>query len=78
MRGVGPDSSGPARVRRSTLQTEAQARSEDSSEYGNVFRRGQLRENRKAEEMANGTAGTPNPYGRYLSRLNSLNEQPIR
>jgi hypothetical protein len=31
----------------------------------NCGRRARREENRTAEEMANGTAGSPNPYGRY-------------
>jgi hypothetical protein len=47
---------------------------------GNVdrSRRRPSRENREAEETADGTAGAPNRYGRYLDGRNTLNEQPIR
>jgi hypothetical protein len=37
-----------------------------------------LRENRAAEETANGRAGVSNPYGRYFNGLGTLNEQLIR
>jgi hypothetical protein len=37
-----------------------------------------LRENRKAEEMANGTAGTPNQYRRYFDGQDTLDEALIR
>jgi hypothetical protein len=36
-----------------------------------------LRENRKAEEKADGKAGTPNPSGRYFSEPGTLNEKRI-
>jgi hypothetical protein len=37
-----------------------------------------LKEDRQAEETANGIAGAPNQYGRYFSGRETLNEQLIR
>jgi hypothetical protein len=42
-----------------------------------VQRRGS-QEDRTAEEMANGTAGAPNPCGRYFGLLETLDERLIR